>query len=226
METATCPIINQESAPLLNMFQQLNLAKLHTAQKIQQTLTQQTLTQQPPLSSSQLLFAQLLANNQTIDGKIAVDPMFLQNLMTQNEMMKLQMNSLIAQREKLMSCIRQHRYNQLNFSGKQNTPKMEKTDSEKKKRFRRAAKSIARMFECPAEKCYKSYGSEGSLHQHIRLKHPEFDLLSWIQSKLPTEQDKTQEMSQENELSNTNSCSESNSINISQLVKQEREALE
>eukprot|EP01016_Furgasonia_blochmanni_P044553 TRINITY_DN6197_c0_g1_i8.p1 TRINITY_DN6197_c0_g1~~TRINITY_DN6197_c0_g1_i8.p1 ORF type:complete len:229 (-),score=36.29 TRINITY_DN6197_c0_g1_i8:190-876(-) len=42
----------------------------------------------------------------------------------------------------------------------------------KKKRFRRTAAEIDRHYRCPIEKCMKSYGSEGSLNQHIKLKHP------------------------------------------------------
>lgn len=45
---------------------------------------------------------------------------------------------------------------------------------EKRKRHRRTATEIARHYRCPLEDCPKSYGSEGSLNQHIKLKHPEF----------------------------------------------------
>ena len=47
-------------------------------------------------------------------------------------------------------------------------------DNEKKKRHRRTATEIARHYKCPIEDCPKSYGSEGSLNQHIKLKHPEY----------------------------------------------------
>jgi hypothetical protein len=39
---------------------------------------------------------------------------------------------------------------------------------EKRKRHRRTAPEISRHYKCPT-----SYGSEGSLNQHIKLKHPE-----------------------------------------------------
>ena len=45
---------------------------------------------------------------------------------------------------------------------------------EKKKRHRRTASEIARNFRCPVDPCGKSYGSEGSLLQHIKLKHVSF----------------------------------------------------
>jgi hypothetical protein len=45
---------------------------------------------------------------------------------------------------------------------------------EKKKRYRRSANEIERHYRCPVEPCQKSYGSEGSLAQHIKLKHPDF----------------------------------------------------
>lgn len=44
---------------------------------------------------------------------------------------------------------------------------------EKSKRHRRTANEISRHYKCSVETCQKSYGSEGSLNQHIRLKHPE-----------------------------------------------------
>ena len=47
-------------------------------------------------------------------------------------------------------------------------------DNEKKKRFRRTATEIARHYKCPIEDCPKSYGSEGALNQHLKLKHLEY----------------------------------------------------
>ena len=47
-------------------------------------------------------------------------------------------------------------------------------DNEKKKRHRRTATEIARHYKCPIEDCPKSYGSEGSLNQHIKIKHPDY----------------------------------------------------
>lgn len=47
-------------------------------------------------------------------------------------------------------------------------------DNEKKKRHRRTATEIARHYKCPIDDCPKSYGSEGSLNQHIKIKHPEY----------------------------------------------------
>lgn len=44
---------------------------------------------------------------------------------------------------------------------------------DKKKRFRRTANEIERHYKWPAETCKKCYGSEGSLNQHVKLKHPE-----------------------------------------------------
>jgi len=45
---------------------------------------------------------------------------------------------------------------------------------EKKKRHRRTALEIERPFSCPVGPCYRLYGSEGSLNQHIKQKHPEY----------------------------------------------------
>jgi hypothetical protein len=43
--------------------------------------------------------------------------------------------------------------------------------SERRKRMRRTAVEIARHYVCNIDKCNKSYGSEGSLNQHIKIKH-------------------------------------------------------
>ncbi len=45
--------------------------------------------------------------------------------------------------------------------------------SRHKKRYRRTANEIERRFRCPVENCMKAYGCEGSLNQHIKIKHPE-----------------------------------------------------
>jgi hypothetical protein len=51
-----------------------------------------------------------------------------------------------------------------------------KEDSdEKKKRVRRCANEIERKYVCQVIGCEKSYGTEGSMGQHMKLKHPEID---------------------------------------------------
>ena len=47
------------------------------------------------------------------------------------------------------------------------------SNSERRKRVRRTANEIARHYVCKVEKCQKSYGSEGSLNQHMKIKHHE-----------------------------------------------------
>lgn len=46
---------------------------------------------------------------------------------------------------------------------------------EKKKRVRRCANEIERKYICQVRGCEKSYGTEGSMAQHMKLKHPEID---------------------------------------------------
>lgn len=48
-----------------------------------------------------------------------------------------------------------------------------KPKAEGKKRRRRTAAQIDRKFACAFPGCAKAYGSEGSLTQHQRLKHPQ-----------------------------------------------------
>lgn len=44
---------------------------------------------------------------------------------------------------------------------------------DKSKRHRRTAGEVSRFHKCTVENCSKSYGSEGSLNQHMKIKHPE-----------------------------------------------------
>jgi len=41
----------------------------------------------------------------------------------------------------------------------------------RRKHMRRCAKEITKTFVCPFEDCKRSYGSEGSLNLHIKIKH-------------------------------------------------------
>eukprot|EP01017_Pseudomicrothorax_dubius_P021515 TRINITY_DN2316_c0_g2_i2.p1 TRINITY_DN2316_c0_g2~~TRINITY_DN2316_c0_g2_i2.p1 ORF type:complete len:105 (-),score=15.06 TRINITY_DN2316_c0_g2_i2:171-485(-) len=52
------------------------------------------------------------------------------------------------------------------------SPLPEENDHSVKKRHRRSADQIDRHFLCPYPGCNKSYGSENSLNQHRKLKHP------------------------------------------------------
>ena len=45
------------------------------------------------------------------------------------------------------------------------------SEAARPKRHRRTNEQIQRNFVCQYEKCDKAYASEGSLQQHIRLKH-------------------------------------------------------
>lgn len=52
-------------------------------------------------------------------------------------------------------------------------------DSIKKKRKRKTKDQVERNFSCNIDSCAKSYGSENSLNQHMKLKHTEF----WMRIK-------------------------------------------
>jgi hypothetical protein len=43
---------------------------------------------------------------------------------------------------------------------------------DRQKRNRRPAVEIDRHYRCPVGNCQKTYGSEGSMNQHIKIKHP------------------------------------------------------
>lgn len=139
-----------------------------------------------------------------VDGKILVDVNLLQSLMFQHEMMKNQINSLLIQRESLFLAINLYKKKpgQAKPKSSKTEPekevksedvqnelsqeKSEKSGSERKKRWRRTAKEIPRSHLCPFyEVCQKAYGAEGSLIQHIRIKHPDFDVDSWDRVSKP-----------------------------------------
>jgi len=50
------------------------------------------------------------------------------------------------------------------------------TANQGRKRYRRPASEISRHFHCPVPGCGKSYGSEGSMLQHVKNKHKEFEM--------------------------------------------------
>ena len=52
----------------------------------------------------------------------------------------------------------------------------ENYDENKPKRVRRTNNMIDKNYKCPGEKCEKVYASEGSLQQHMKLKHPNLDV--------------------------------------------------
>ena len=52
-------------------------------------------------------------------------------------------------------------------------------DTIKKKRKRKTKDQVERNFSCNIDNCTKSYGSENSLNQHMKLKHTEF----WMRIK-------------------------------------------
>ena len=87
-----------------------------------------------------------------------------------NYLLETQLKATLEEKKELGDKIFQIEKNQKNTS-----------QQEKKKRHRRCANEIERGFQCPATKCGKSYGSEGSLSQHMKLKHPE--LLDEIEKK-------------------------------------------
>jgi len=53
----------------------------------------------------------------------------------------------------------------------QNKPMKDK----KRKRHRRKASQIERMYKCQEKHCNRSYGTEGALKMHIKIKHPQIN---------------------------------------------------
>jgi len=55
--------------------------------------------------------------------------------------------------------------------------------SGRKRRYRRRANQISRSYVCQLPTCRKAYGSEGSLNQHMKIKHPEYYQQSELSSR-------------------------------------------
>lgn len=52
-------------------------------------------------------------------------------------------------------------------------PRRETEEEARGKRARRTAEEIEKRYKCTVDYCERVYGAEGSLQQHIKLKHPE-----------------------------------------------------
>jgi hypothetical protein len=53
-------------------------------------------------------------------------------------------------------------------------PPITHVEVQKKKRKRKKKNEVERNYSCHIDGCQKSYGSENSLNQHMKIKHPEF----------------------------------------------------
>jgi len=88
-----------------------------------------------------------------------------------NVVLTTQMKELVAEKNELLSKLSKLEQRQSEMALK--SPSLGGDSESKKKRERRRACEIDRHYTCPIEKCQKSYGSEGSLNQHVKNKHPE-----------------------------------------------------
>jgi hypothetical protein len=82
-----------------------------------------------------------------------------------NTVLLTEMRQLFSERNEFAS-----RFGKLEKKGEE-IRQGEKFENDRKKRFRRTANEIERHYRCPIDTCQRSYGSEGSLNQHIKIKH-------------------------------------------------------
>jgi len=87
-----------------------------------------------------------------------------------NVVLTTQMKELIAEKNELITRLSELEKRNDKFHREHSTPD---STLDKSKRIRRKAGDIERHFQCPDPTCQKSYGAEGSLFQHVKLKHPE-----------------------------------------------------
>ena len=91
------------------------------------------------------------------------------NLYTANVMLLEKIKDTLSHKEELINKLKKIRE-----SSEQVLTTFEEKNGTKKKRHRRSAQEVDRHFHCPILKCDKSYGSEGSLNQHIKQKHTKY----------------------------------------------------
>lgn len=91
------------------------------------------------------------------------------NLYIANVMLLEKIKDTLEHKEELIQKLKR-----LRECSEQVLSSLEEKNINKKKRHRRPAKDIDRHFTCPILKCDKSYGSEGSLNQHIKQKHRKY----------------------------------------------------
>ena len=84
-----------------------------------------------------------------------------------NVVLMSQMRELVNERNELST-----KFTKLEKKGEE-IREGDKSEENRTKRFRRTADEIERHYRCPVETCQRSYGSEGSLNQHLKLKHYE-----------------------------------------------------
>jgi hypothetical protein len=89
--------------------------------------------------------------------------LFLANIALTN-----QVKLLLEEKGQLSSRLGKYEDDEFNSQSERN--------ADKGKRMRRNADEIERYYKCTVKSCAKSYGSEGSLNQHYKLKHPEIYL--------------------------------------------------
>ena len=89
-------------------------------------------------------------------------------LLRDNQKLLADLNRVMCEKHEL-----EKKYNSLNvlFPSLQTE---KPSNEERKKRYRRQASQIVREYECNVPSCCKSYGTEASLIQHIKLKHPKY----------------------------------------------------
>eukprot|EP00743_Colponemidia_sp_Colp-15_P011786 GILK01013245.1.p1 GENE.GILK01013245.1~~GILK01013245.1.p1 ORF type:complete len:266 (-),score=33.85 GILK01013245.1:165-872(-) len=83
-----------------------------------------------------------------------------------NEVLMAQMKQLTAEKNDLQTKVVRLETTKRRREGDDSGP-----DEGRKKHQRRPAALIDKIYKCPYENCPKSYGSEGSLNLHIKLKH-------------------------------------------------------
>jgi hypothetical protein len=87
-----------------------------------------------------------------------------------NVVLTQQLKELLSEKSDLVNRVSKLESRKYDF--RQSETPCEDSYDERKRRLRRPACEINRHYQCPEKNCQKSYGSEGSLNQHMKLKHP------------------------------------------------------
>eukprot|EP00831_Metopus_contortus_P032304 TRINITY_DN2612_c0_g2_i1.p1 TRINITY_DN2612_c0_g2~~TRINITY_DN2612_c0_g2_i1.p1 ORF type:complete len:295 (+),score=54.45 TRINITY_DN2612_c0_g2_i1:80-964(+) len=156
----------------------------------------------PQIEKQDLLCLDLFSSQQDAFGKdkekSALPRSLLQGLPTQisvpnlyerschlslaNLVLQRQIKKLVADRSRIVEKLQKIKEEELNEEKSLGSSRAfeigDRSQISKQKRHRRMVIEIERHYTCPNPTCFKSYGSEGSLSQHIKLKHPQLSLSS------------------------------------------------
>ena len=106
------------------------------------------------------------------------------NIFVANVILLEKVKETIDQKENLIFKLKR-----LQSSAEQVLSSLSQKNMNRKRRYRRKADEIVRAYKCPIPGCNKSYGTEGSLQQHLKQKHRKY-FAKYVANKTKLENEK------------------------------------